>query len=101
LGGSFQKLVCNDITICGGEHAIVPWEEKGGKETIRNTFCRKWQAAQNAMKLMFRGRLIKCHAMNCRLWRSVDCVVTVLLTKKCSYCDFDRMDGGYSKEKRS
>jgi hypothetical protein len=34
----------------------VFWEEKGGKESVRNTFRRKRQAAQNAMKLAFRGK---------------------------------------------
>jgi hypothetical protein len=51
-----QKLVCTYINICGGERARVFWEEKGGKESVRNTFRRKRQAAQNAMKLAFRGK---------------------------------------------
>jgi serine/threonine-protein kinase RIO1 len=56
MGGSIQKLVCTYINICGGERARVFWEEKGGKESVRNTFRRKRQAAQNAMKLAFRGK---------------------------------------------
>jgi hypothetical protein len=57
MGGSIQKLVCTYINICGGERArAFFWEEKGGKESVRNTFCRKRQAAQNAMKLAFRGK---------------------------------------------
>jgi serine/threonine-protein kinase RIO1 len=56
MGGSIQKLVCTYINICGGERARVFWEEKGGKESVRNTFRRKQQAAQNATKLAFRGK---------------------------------------------
>jgi hypothetical protein len=56
MGGSIQKLVGAYITICGGEMARVFWEEKEGKESLRITFCRKRQAAQNAMKLAFRGK---------------------------------------------
>jgi hypothetical protein len=56
MGGSIQKLVCAYINICGGERARVLWEEKGGKESVRNTFCRKRQAAQKATKLAFRGK---------------------------------------------
>jgi hypothetical protein len=56
MGGSIQKLVCTYINICGGERARVFWEEKGGKESVLNTFCRKRQAAQNAMKLAFKGK---------------------------------------------
>jgi hypothetical protein len=56
MGGSIQKLVCTYINICDRERARVFWEEMGGKESVRNTFRRKWQAAQNAMKLAFRGK---------------------------------------------
>ena len=57
IGGSVQKLVCAYINISGGaERARSFWEDKGGKETVRNTFRRKRQAAQNAMKLVFRGK---------------------------------------------
>jgi hypothetical protein len=57
MGGSIQKLVCTYIiNIYGGERARVFWEEKGGKESVRNTSRRKRQAAQNAMTLAFRGK---------------------------------------------
>jgi hypothetical protein len=55
-GGAIQVLVCNYIKICGKERARIFWDEKGGKETVRNTFRRKRQAAQNSMKLAFRGK---------------------------------------------
>jgi hypothetical protein len=47
--------VGTSFNICGGKRARVFCEEKGGKESVWNTFCRKCQAAQNAMKLAFRG----------------------------------------------
>jgi hypothetical protein len=56
MGGSIQKLVCAYINISGSERARSFWEEQGGKETVRKTFRRKRQAAQNAMKLAFRGK---------------------------------------------
>ena len=56
MGGDIQKLVCAYIHISGGERAREFWEEKGGRETVRNTFRRKRQAAQNAMKIAFRGK---------------------------------------------
>jgi hypothetical protein len=56
MGGNIQKLVCEYINLSGGERARLFWEERGGMETIRNTFRRKRQAAQNAMKLAFRGK---------------------------------------------
>ncbi len=56
IGGSIQKLVCAYINISGAERASSFWEDKGGKETVWNTFRRKRQAAQNAMKLAFRGK---------------------------------------------
>ena len=56
LNGRIQKLVCNGINIAGVDRARLFWEEKGGKVIVRNTFQRKRQAAQNAMKLAFRGK---------------------------------------------
>jgi hypothetical protein len=56
MGGSIQKLLCTYISIGGGERARVFWEEKGGKESVRNTLRRKRKNAQNAMKLDFRGK---------------------------------------------
>jgi hypothetical protein len=41
LGGPTQKLVCNNIKICGGDQARVFWEEKGGKETVQNPLSQK------------------------------------------------------------
>ena len=55
FGGAVQILVCSDINMSDGKRAQIFWDEKGGKETVRNTFRRKRQAAQNAMKLAFRG----------------------------------------------
>jgi serine/threonine-protein kinase RIO1 len=56
FGGTIQELVCTDISISDGKRAQIFWDEKGGKETVRNTIRRKRQAAQNAMKLAFRGK---------------------------------------------
>jgi serine/threonine-protein kinase RIO1 len=55
FGGTIQKLVCSDINISDGKKAQLFWDEKGGKETVRSMFRKKRQAAQNAMKLAFRG----------------------------------------------
>ena len=52
FGGTIQKLV----SVCGDLQARVFWDDEGGKITVRNTFCRKRQAAQNAMKIAFRGK---------------------------------------------
>jgi serine/threonine-protein kinase RIO1 len=56
FGGTIQELVCTDINISDGKRAQIFWDERGGKETVRNTFRTKRQAAQNAMKLAFRGK---------------------------------------------
>jgi hypothetical protein len=56
VGGAIQILVCNYIKICGTERARLYWEVHGGKEFVRNVFRRKRQAAQNSMKLAFRGK---------------------------------------------
>ena len=56
MGGNVQKLVCQNINIAGETRARIFWDEKGGKETVRNTFRRKRQSAQNAMKIEFRGK---------------------------------------------
>jgi len=56
MGRTIQKLVCMHIHISGEERARVYWEEKGGKQIVRNTFRKKSQSAQNAMKLAFRGK---------------------------------------------
>jgi hypothetical protein len=56
MGGNIQKLVCQNINIAGKTRARIFWDEKGGKETVRNTFRRKRQSAQNAMKIAFRGK---------------------------------------------
>jgi hypothetical protein len=56
FGGNIQKLVCISLNIAGETRARIFWDDKGGKETVRNTFRRKRQSAQNAMKLAFRGK---------------------------------------------
>ena len=58
MGGIIQQLVCTHIHISGVGRARMYWDENGGKETVRNTFRRKRQTAQNAMKLAFRGKWI-------------------------------------------
>jgi hypothetical protein len=56
LGGTIQILVCSYINICVDERVRLIWNEKGGKEMVRNTFRRKQQAAQNSMTLAFKGK---------------------------------------------
>ena len=56
FGSTIQKLVCSDINISEGRRAQLFWDEKGGKEMVRNFFRRKRQSAQNAMKIAFRGK---------------------------------------------
>ena len=55
FGGTIQKLVCSNTNMSNGKRAQMLWDERGGKETVRSAFCRKRQAAQNAMKIAFRG----------------------------------------------
>ena len=55
FGGTIQVLVCSDTNMIKGKWAQMFLDEKGGKETARNTFPRKMQAAQKAMKIAFRG----------------------------------------------
>jgi serine/threonine-protein kinase RIO1 len=64
FGGTIQKLVCSDINICDGRKAQIFWNEKGGRETVRSTFRKKRQSAQNSMKLAFRGKKAECADQN-------------------------------------
>ncbi len=56
MGGYIQRHVTNFINVSSETRIRQFWEEKGGRETVRNTFRRKRQAAQNAMKIAFKGR---------------------------------------------
>jgi hypothetical protein len=56
FGGTIQKLVCKELSVRGDVRARAFWDDEGGKITVRNTFRRKRQAAQNAMKIAFRGK---------------------------------------------
>ncbi len=56
MGGQIQKLVAFELHISGLERQRIFWEEQGGMTTVRNTVRKKRQAAQNAMKLAFRGK---------------------------------------------
>ena len=56
MGGHIQKLVAFEIHISGLGRQRLFWEEQGGMTTVRNTVRKKRQAAQNAMKLAFRGK---------------------------------------------
>ena len=56
MGEYIQRLVCRHINISRDERARKFWEESGGKETVRKTFRRKRQTAQNAMKIAFKGK---------------------------------------------
>ena len=56
MGSIIQKHVANYINITNIGRLRIFWEENGGRETVRNTFRRKRQAAQNAMKIAFKGK---------------------------------------------
>lgn len=60
MGGHIQKLVALELHISGAERQRQFWEDHGGRATIRNTVRKKRQAAQNSMKLAFRGELAHC-----------------------------------------
>ena len=60
MGGQIQKLVAFELHISGLERQRIFWEEQGGMTTVRNTVRKKRQAAQNAMKLAFRGKKARC-----------------------------------------
>ena len=55
MGGTVQKLIANKLNMTDEKRMIIFWSEGGGRETVRNAFRKKRQAAQNAMKLAFRG----------------------------------------------
>jgi hypothetical protein len=65
MGGHIQKLVTLELHISGAERQRLFWEEHGGKATVRNTVRKKRQAAQNSMKLAFRGKLVYCCVTRC------------------------------------
>ena len=58
MGGNIQKLVSFELHISGKERQRLFWEDQGGMTTVRETVRKKRQAAQNAMKLAFRGEQI-------------------------------------------
>jgi hypothetical protein len=84
MGGSIQKLMWAYINISGSERARSFWEERGGQETVRKTFRRKRQAAQNAMKLAFRGKyqLRKQHSSQKSSSTSLNVTPLLLLVRK-------------------
>ena len=58
MGGHIQKLVTMELHISGEERQRQFWQEHGGRTTVRNTIRKKRQAAQNSMKIAFRGKLL-------------------------------------------
>ena len=56
MGGSIQRHVTKFINISNVARITQFWDEHGGRETVRNTFRRKRQAAQNSMKIAFKGK---------------------------------------------
>lgn len=61
MGGHIQKLVALELHISGAkEQQRQFWEDHGGRTTVRNTFRKKWQAAQNSLKLAFQGDFACC-----------------------------------------
>ena len=56
MGGIIQNHVANYIHVSSVERLRIFWDKHGGRETVRNTFRRKRQAAQNAMKIAYKGK---------------------------------------------
>ena len=56
MGGTAQKLIANKLNTTNEKRMIIFWNEGGGRETARSASRKKRQAAQNAMKLAFRGK---------------------------------------------
>ena len=56
MGGNIQRHVTKFINISNVARIRQFWDECGGRETVRKTFRRKRQAAQNSMKIAFRGK---------------------------------------------
>jgi hypothetical protein len=54
MGGYIQRHVTKFINVSSQSTSRLFWEEHGGREMVRNTCPRKWQAAQNAMKITFK-----------------------------------------------
>jgi hypothetical protein len=58
MGGTIQKIVAKKLNITNEKRMILFWNEGGGRETVRNTFRKKRQLAQNGMKSAFKGKTI-------------------------------------------
>jgi hypothetical protein len=56
MGGIIQKHVANYIHVSSVERLRIFWDKNGGRETVRNTFRKKREAAQNAIKIAFKGK---------------------------------------------
>jgi hypothetical protein len=56
MGGYIQRHVTKFINVSSQSTSRLFWEEHGGREMVRNTFRRKRQATQNAMKIAFKGK---------------------------------------------
>ena len=72
-GRKIQKLVIINLHIEGETRARRFWDETGGKETVRNTFRRKRQSAQNAMKLAFRGKYTATDLHELKWFNNISC----------------------------
>jgi hypothetical protein len=55
MGGTIQKIVARKLNMTNEKRMVIFWNEGGGRETVRNTFRKKRQSAQNGMKLAFKG----------------------------------------------
>jgi hypothetical protein len=65
MGGSIQRHVTKHINLANQTRMRIFWDERGGRETVRNTFRRKRQTAQNAMKMAFKGKKGKLQWSDC------------------------------------
>jgi hypothetical protein len=55
MGGTVQKTVARKSNMTNEKRIVIFWNKGGGRETVRNTFRKKRQSAQNGMKLAFKG----------------------------------------------
>jgi hypothetical protein len=67
MGGIIQKIIAKELNLVDDDARMKSfWNKCGGRETVRNTFRKKRQAAQNGMKLAFKGKTMS----NEELWRA-------------------------------
>jgi hypothetical protein len=56
MGGTVEKIVARKLNTTKEKRMVIFWNQGGGRETVRNTFRKKRQSAQNGVKLAFKGK---------------------------------------------